>query len=354
METINLVILSRDVDYSLALGEALSVGKNSFIVRICKSEEEISEIAEFDLLLMDLDGKFADGKFAGDKRVIKLTGSRSDADMNIESMSFALYKYARVQELSAGMLLYYSMLTGKKNVALPDAKSKIIALCSGKGGVGKTTVAFGVGQALRRHFSKSVLYLSMEEIESTLLYIKGREEGPSICEYLYYLLKPGGNKPDAEAFTIHDKYGVCAFMPDKSANRLRELDAAELAAFLSEISTNGAWDYILADMGECFGKEAKWIFDACHKAAVIMPPEGKADERERRFLNCLRFAMGNGHEEKLVFVRNKAFEREEPDESGTVYVDFDSDSINATGETVEISIDQDFGSGIRELVKKIM
>ncbi|MCL1982256.1 MAG: AAA family ATPase [Clostridiales bacterium] len=354
MEIINLAIFSRDQDYGLALGEALSVQKNNFIVEVCKDEQELSKIAKFDLLLYDCEGSGA-SSFPSDKRAIKLTGCRADAALDIDNLDFTLYKYSKVQELCADIALYYSLLTGKANYSMAGAESKIIAFCSSKGGVGKTTVAFGTAQALRRHGSKSVLYVSMEEIESTLLYIKGRGDGPGLCEYLYHLLKPNGKKPDSEAFMISDKHGVHAFMPDKGANRLRELDVLEMAQFFKEISGSGAWDYILVDMGECFGEEVSWVFSACHKIAVVLPSGRRTDERESRFMDYLRFTIGEGGGDKLVEVRNKALDREGAMESeGAVYVDFDSDSIDTGGETVDISIDQDFGSGVRELMKKIM
>jgi len=389
MEMIDLIIFSRDNDYGLALGEALSVYKNNFIVRVCRNESELLGIHDFDLLILDSDCIEMGEKFEGDKRVIRLSESQSDVTRFCESslhktdepspcLNSVLYKYSSVQELAAGILLYYSLLTGKENFLWSGEKSKIIAFCSAKGGVGKTTIAFGAGQALRRYYSKSVLYLSMEEIESTLLYMKGREsgfengfeEGRGLCEYLYYLFKTEGHKPDAEAFMLCDKFGVKAFMPGRGRNRLRELDSEKMALFFKEISESGAYDYILVDMGESFGDEVKWIFNICHKIVVVSPPEGEHDERQSRFLKYLQFVVGKSSENTIIPVVNKINDREDikdrkdrkdikdredvlnDDES--VYIEFDPDSIDGSGEIIEISIDQDFGAGIKNLVKKII
>jgi len=355
MGIIDLLIFSDDSDFSLAFAESLAQLKNNFIVTVCGNENELLQKQDFDLLLLDSENELACERFGGDKRVIKLTESYQDAAKDIESMTFILYKYSGIQVIAADILLYYSMLSGKKSYAWSVKSPKIILFCGAKGGVGKTTVAFGIGQALRRYYSKSVLYLSMEEIESTLLYIRGKENGFGLCEYLYYLFKKDGSRPDAEAFMIHDKYGIGAFMPDMGINRLRELNAEEVAIFLKEISDTGSYDFILIDMGETFIKDMIWLFNICHKVVAVLTPNGEADEREQRFIKYLRFILGNECCEKSVIAYNKTVDRECTFEAdGRIYIDFDKDSIDDSGDMIEISIDQDFGAGIKALVKRMM
>ena len=355
METIALVILSYDWDYSFALGEALSVLKNNYIVSVCKDEAELSRVTGYDILLLDLEGQDAGSEYFNDKRTIKLTESRNSETRDIDKMDFTLYKFSKVMDISSDIMLYHGQLTGKRKLSWANEQSKIIVFASSRGGVGKTTVAFGVGQGLRRYYSKSVLYLCLEEIESTLHYMKGREGGPCICEYLYRLFKPGSKKPDFGAFMTRDRYGVCAFMPDKAINRLRELDVGEMELFLSEISNSGAWEYILVDTGECFSDEIKFFLDICNKAVVVLPPEEDAGERETRFMNYLHHVMGKGADERLLTVCNKSAGRGGTEGAGRrIYIESDKGSLDSSGETIEISIDQDFGSGIRELVKNIV
>ena len=355
MDIINLIIYSDDNDYSLALGEMLSTLTDNFIIRVCGDEKELLETGNFDLLILDTCETGISEKFSNDKRVIRLADSCSEVVKNPETPEFVLYKYSGVKELASDILLYYSMLTGKKKFSRADIKSKVVAFCGGMGGVGKTAVSLASGQALRRYYSKSVLYISMEEIESTLLYINNREDGFGLCEYLYYLFKNDDKKPDCGAFMIFDKYGIGAFRPDKGRNRLRELDTEKLNVFFKEVSENGGYDYILVDMGECLGDEAKWILSICHKAAVVLSADFEKNERQKRFLNYLNFIMGESWEKKRINVINKVADRENADEEeNTVYIDFDVDSIINTGEVVEISIDQDFGTGIKDLAKKIL
>ena len=355
MVFINLSIFSGDRDYCLAFAESLSILKSNIVVNIIKDESELLLAGDFDLLILDLESEAVPEKFRADKRVLRMTDHYPNAVQNIESMNFVLYKYSGIQALAADILLYYSLLTGRKNISWSADSPRIIVFCGGKGGVGKTTLTFSTGQALRRYYNKAVLYLSMEEIESTPLYVEDGEERLSVCEYLYYLFKKEGNKPDNEAFMIRDRFGIEAFKPDAGRNRLRELSTEETAAFLNEISAVGSYDYILMDMGECFSEEMKWVFGLCHKAVVVLSPGGDTDAREQRFLKYLRFVMGGGSEEKEVIVHNKVLERDGvPETEGRILVDFDEDSIDKSGEAIEISIDQDLGSGIKELVKRVL
>ena len=355
METIDLAVYTGDSDYDLALGQGLSTYKNNFIVKVCGNESEISRVPDFDLLITGSGGSGTAEKLNGDRRVIRLTDSYSDVVKDIESMNFVLYKYDGIEKLSADILLYYSMLTGKRNFSWANIKSKIIVFCGCTGGVGKTTVTFGAAQALCRYYSKSVLYISLEEIESTLRYIEGHGDGFGLCEYLYYLFKQGGKKPDAGAFMIRDKYGVSAFKPDKGRNRLRELDSEKMAGFLKEISESGSFDYILLDTGECFSEEIKWIFKICDKIAVILSPDGAGDEREQRFLTYLNFITGSMFSDKHVTARNKVVAGEETEtDDGIICLDFDDDSIRDFDGIIEVSIDQDFGTGIKKLTKEIL
>ena len=355
MVFIKLSIFSDDMDYSLAFAESLSVLKSNILVNVVKDESELLADSNFDLLILDTENEASSEKFATDRRVLKMTDSYADSAKSIESMAFVLYKYSGIQELAADILLYHSLLTGKKSFSWSADSPKIIVFCSVKGGVGKTTIAFCVGQALRRYYSKSVLYLSMEEIESTPLYIEDSETRLSICEYLYYLFKAGGNRPDNEAFMIYDRFGMAAFKPDTGKNRLRELSTEEMALLLKEMSAIGSYDYILIDMGECLSEETKWVFGFCHKTVAVLSPECDTDMRERRFLKCLNYAMASESGERVVNVWNKIIDRDcGSDNDGRILVDFDEESIYKSGEVTEISIDQDLGSGIKSLVKRVL
>ena len=358
METINLIIHSHDNDYGLALGEALSVYKNNFIVKVCRLPEEVPAV--FDLIVLDSGDGDISGKYAKDK-TIKLTESRADHIKDIESKTFVLYKYMNVKELAADIILYYSLLTGKRNFSRAGEKTKVMTFCGAKGGVGKTTVALGLGQALRRYHSKSVLYLSMEETESTLLYMERRCDGLDLCAYLYYLFKQGGGKPDSEAFMVSDKYGVKAFMPAFGLNKIRELDDGKMSLFFEELAACGAYDYILVDMGESFNRGTKWIFNISSKIIVVSDSGRTKNVRESRYLEYLKFVVGNdASETDIITVRNKVVDGEDedagdPDEGdGLVYIEFDPDSMENFGAISEISIDRDFGVGIKRLMKLVV
>jgi len=348
MEIIKLLIHSRDADYSLALAEALTVLRSNFIVTLCGFDA--------DLAATDCDLIISDSKTAAcDKRVIGLTDSYTDVRKNIEAPDFVLYKYSGLGELSSDILLYYSLITGKRNFSLPKDCAKVIVFCSASGGAGKTTIAFAAAQALRRYCSKSAIYISAEEFESTLTYMEGKDDGLSLCEYLYFIFKREGNIPAAEAFMVFDKYGTGAFMPGEGKNRIKELTAAETAEFFKFITESGSYDYILVDAGECFTPQTESILRSCHRAVAVLPGPGEPDEREKRFIRYLNFILGDKASEKIVIARNKITNSDnEPKEEGHIYIDFDPESFDSSRGITEISIDSDFGTGIKELVKRVL
>jgi len=377
MEIINLAIFSCDKDYGLALGETISVYKNNFIVNVYSSRH-LADIVDFDILLFDLDSLGSENiesdlfneKFKADKRVIKLVESQVDTVCDIELMKFALYKYLSVREIASNILLYHSLLTGKNTFLWNNEKAKFIAFCSAGGGVGKTTVALATGQAIRRYYGKSVLYLNFEEIESTLLYMKANNENLNIGTYLYYLFKAEAAKPAVSAFTICDKFGVNAFMPDKGINRLRELDSEKMALFVKELSECGEYDYILVDMGESLSENVRWIFQGCHKIVTVLSANEQSQEsymdsvsethnrlskREERYLEYLQFVVGELKSDAVISVKNMVkgddviFDDEE-----NICIELDTASIAEADDLIEISLERDFGVGIKKLMKKVL
>ena len=369
MEIIKIIIYTKDNDYDIALSEAISLFRTKFIFKVCKDESELDALLAqdksepqntFDLIMLDF---VSDSIKVGakDKRAVWLSEKHEECIKDIDFMNFVLYKFSAVQELTNDLLLYYSMLCGKKRFVPSNEDIKMIAFCGTKGGVGKTTVAFGVGQALRRYYAKSVLYLSFEQIESTLLYMKKRDDCLDIGAYLYYLFKPEGSVLDASAFMINDKFGVKAFVPTQGFNELRELDSDKLTSFLEELINSDAYDYMLLDMGESLNKEAKYILNLCDKVVVISGHDASNCARSKRYIHCLKHIIGENTDElseqksNLIIVHNNITEPEELAFDDTnIYIEFDPESIDKSGEVIEISIDRDLGIGIKELVKRLI
>lgn len=383
MEIIKIIIYTKDNDYDIALSEAISLFNTKLIFKVCKDKNELEILLKkdeaesqntFDLLLLD----FNDEKLVKDKRVVLLSETYADGIKDMDKMKFVLYKFGSVQELTNDLLLYYSMIFGKKRFVPSIEDIKLIAFCGAKGGVGKTTVALGASQALRRYYSKAVLYLSFEQIESTLSYMEKRDDSLDMGRYLYYLFKSEGNTPDASAFMTNDKFGVKAFVPTQGLNELCELDTDRITMLLEEIINSDVFDYILFDMGESLGNEAKYLLNLCDKIVVVAGSEGHDGVREKRYMNCLKHIVGcNSYETSsknnefrdevssddmrdeqktnLITVYNNITEPEElAFDDKNIYIEYDPESIDKSGDVIEISIDRDLGIGIKELVKKLI
>jgi cellulose biosynthesis protein BcsQ len=198
--------------------------------------------------------------------------------------------------------------------------------------------------------------------------MKKSEDYLDIGAYLYYLFKPDGITPDASAFMTNDKFGMRAFVPTQGLNELCELDSDKITSFLEELINSGAYDYILIDMGESLNKEAKYILNLCDKVIVVSGHESGGCARTNRYLRCIKHIIGENIEpadesvdsknddvtNNLIVVYNNITEPEELAFDDTnIYIEYDPESIDKSGDVFEVSIDRDLGIGIKELVKKL-
>jgi len=170
------------------------------------------------------------------------------------------------------------------------------------------------------------------------------------------LFKDETKTPDQESFMIWDSYGINAFKPDKGKNRLKELNKDQLAAFFNAVTAEGRYDYVLADLGDHFSDESLWMIRQCDKIVSIVSEPQRQSERQERFTAYLRFALGNRVESDLICVHNMNRTKEDATFSFAedICIDYDPDSIAADGDIYSISIDQDFGIGIKALSQKLI
>lgn len=74
----------------------------------------------------------------------------------------SIYKYTNVKEI-------FSVIHGEAGIAVPTVSSsdgtKVVLVTAAAGGVGKTTVAFGIASSLSNHFKK-VLYINVDYLQT--------------------------------------------------------------------------------------------------------------------------------------------------------------------------------------------
>lgn len=299
MENIKLAIITKDREYGRALGFALIDVYKNFTVTLYQSEPVHKRLTAFDLVLTDIG-------IDKQKNVIFLVEKPSMMEKNEEEQDFRLYKYGNVRQLAGELLFIYSYLTGRKALPIKKKDMKLIAFCAMEGGTGCTAVAIALARELSRFHDKKVMYLSLEELESTLDYMEGFSEGKSIGEYLYHLFNQEGQNgiPFIESFLIFDDHGVEAFLPSPGRNVLKSLSPQEMQIFISAVMDAGRYDVLVLDLGFCLDKNVLSCYEMANHICMVANQETSMS-REERFIDYLTFLKGEKLTERIVKILNR-------------------------------------------------
>ncbi len=306
MENIKLAVITKDKEYGRALGFALVDVYKNFTVTLYQSEPVHSQLESFDLILKDYE------KGDHNRRYIYLVEKPSLTEKNYEEQDFRLYKYSNVRQLVGELLFIYSSVTGRKAIPIKNQEMRIIAFCGVEGGAGCTTASIALAQELQRFHGKRVMYLSLEEMESTLEYMEPFPDGKSISEYLYHLFneKEEDRLPFIESFLVCDHYGVDAFLPSPGRNALKSLNAEEIQLFIGAVMDTGRYDILILDLGCSLDKNALCCYEMANNICLIAKEE-KMNYKEGRFLEYLIFLKGEELVDRMAKVINGYVEKEE-------------------------------------------
>lgn len=361
MENIKLAIISGDRDYGRALSLALVDVYKNFTITLYQSDPLHNQLDAFDLVLTDTDTDIG-GK------IIFLAEKPSLTDQDYENKVFRLYRYSNVRQLAGELLFIYGFLTGRKAVPIKNHDMKITVFAAAEGGAGCTSAAMAFAQELKRFRSKRVLYLSLEELESTLEYMQPFPEGKSLSEYLYHLFDEdeSGRMPFIESFLVFDFYGVDAFLPAPGRNLLKSLTGEEMLQFLGAAMDTGRYDFFVIDAGCSLEKSALCCYEMAGDICLVSRQE-ESCYKEERMLEYLMFLEG----EKVVDRIGKVVNRYEPPEAPQTAessqeqkeepllpvlakLSLDPESFSTQEGIKCISLDGRYGQGIREMTEAIL
>lgn len=359
MENIKLAIITGDKDYGRALSLALVDIYKNFTVTLYQSEPVHSQLDGFDLVLKDW-AEEEGGMY------IYLVEKPSLVDRDYENKIFRLYKYCNVRQLAGELLFIYTALTGRKAVPIKNQDAKIVAFGSTEGGVGCTSAAIAFAQELKRFHDKKVIYLSLEELESTLEYMEPFPGGKSIGEYLYFLFDDSGRErmPFIESFLVFDYYGVDAFLPSLGRNLLKTLNEEEMQFFISAVMDTGRYDFLVIDSGCSLDKNTVCCYEMANHICLISNGQSFG-KKEERFLEYMVFQKGETIIDRMAKVVNYYSEPEpqtdetsDQDEEDILRVicrlPEEDASFSIQNGIRTISPDGAYGEGIKVLVDSIL
>ena len=347
MENIKIALITEDRAYGRALGLALVDVYRNFTVTLFQSAPVHNELDRMDLVLSD-SGK---GIRIHGKHIL-LTEKQSQIDRNYEDNIYKLYKYTNVRSLAAELLFIYTSITGRKAVPVRNTGAKIVLFGAVEGGTGCTSAAMAFAREMSRFHGKKVMYISLEEIESTSEYVGNTASAKSISEYLYYLFNTDDDQhfPFLESFTVSDRFGVDAFVPSPGRNVLNSLNKEEMQYFVSAALDTGSYDIMVIDASNNIGKAAVTCYEMANNICMVTRNSG-TEYKEDRFLEYFTFLKGEKILDRMGRVMN-FYDGQEHDIGllrTVAQLPYDPEAFSVHDGIRVISPDGAYGEGIRHL-----
>ncbi len=332
MENIRIALITKDKEYGRALGLALVDVYRNFTVTLFNSVPVHNELDTMDIVLSDIS---EDYEICG--KNIFLTEKNSQVDRNYEEGYFCVYKYSNVRQLAGELLFIYSAVTGRKAAPIRNVNAKIIVFGAVEGGCGCTSAAMGFARELRRFHEKKVMYLSLEELESTTNYMEQFSEGKSVSDYLYYLLNSTADDkfPFLESYILVDEFGVEAFVPSPGRNVMKSLSPEEMQFFIGAVLDTGGYDMMIIDAGCSLEKSILTCYEMANNIFLVSSRENKI--KEGRFIEYLMYSKGEKVSDRVVQVE----------------LPLDPESFTIQGNIRNIKPEGVFGKKIKEMTDSI-
>lgn len=323
MEHITIALVSDDQAYGKALGLGLLHVCRSFLIRLFTPQQFLQDDHEssFDLVLWDgeapeeLSEEMTEKLNAEQENILKLVEKPSMIKKDFHKKEFCLYRYSCAQAFVADLFEIYGKLTGRRPVNVVRQNVRIFAFTSWEGGAGCTTAAVSVGRELCRYHQKKVLYLSLEEVESTENFFSSYSGAKSLGRYLYHLFhdREGEEQPPQlpflDGYVIRDEFGLEAFAPTRGRNPLRELEPEEFFLFLESLMNSGRYDTILLDVGSALSSLDLASIELAEKVCLIAAAQGSTF-REAQYMQYLICRCSEAVLEKFIKVANRVAEAE--------------------------------------------
>lgn len=367
MDIIDIGLIVEDIEYGRALCTALALNQRNLSVKLYEKNEDLAFEGAHDIIVCDR-------KIQREINYVRLSEKKAECEQDPEERSVVIYKYSSVKSIAAAILDAYSIFTGRKVISVKRADVNILVFCSWQGGCGCTSVSMAMAQEMKRFYGRKVLYISLEEIESTALYMKNDPDKGTLSEYLYYLFY-GKEKVcrNTENFLVTDTYGIKAFCPTAGRNPLKQLKKEEFIVFMNSVIESGIFTDIILDAGNSAGDTAGWACGISQKTCVVFEEEN-GNTKKDSFIKALISSGIKDTDYHPLMICNKYLEKEEKEEayetavtdenaksyihgteteSGALILEFDPESFEKEEGLRMIHTDRGLGAGIRQLHEKL-
>ena len=290
---------------------------------------------------------------------IQLVEKQSMINKDYDDNIYKLYKYSNVRNLAGELLFIYANLTGRKAVPMRNANARVVVFGAVEGGVGCTSAAMAFAQEMSRFHNKKVIYITLEEIESTMEYMDKSVSGKNISEYLYYLFNCDNDQhfPFLESFIVTDKYGVNAFLPSPGRNLLNSLSKEEMQYFVSAVLDTGSFDVMVIDASNNLGKSAMTCYEMANNICMITK-YNSLKYKEEKFLEYFMFLKGEKILDRMAKIVTFCNDDAEIDNNEILRVvckmPYDPDSFSACNGVREIRSDGKYGNNIKQLAEAVL
>lgn len=358
MKTITICLVTKDLEFGKALANSLQFFSKHFTVTLQSNKlvpkETTAPFDQFDICLTD-------DRNINLSNAVYLSEDPQDELTDIEHKCFVAYKYHHVSHISTMLRLAHSIFANTEMISDDTAQTTLVSVCASAGGVGCTSVALGICQELSRFYGEKVLYVSLEEFESTSIYFRCRAiELNNITKYLYEVITNDHRPiPASDGFMTTDIHGISAFFPARGRNPLRECNTNEFIEFTNAITKANLFTYIILDCGNGLDPA---IETAMNLSAITYLVKGntKNSNRQEAYLRAVAYRTNESTGGFMKQIQNfyEEPESEEIDEgidpiADTLNIELDFESFIYREEQIELSLDKAFGQGIHQIVKEL-
>jgi hypothetical protein len=361
MKKISILLWTKDTEYGSALAMSLNNLSKRFSIRMvqaCDESCEALEKGDYDLVLTDDMSKPI-------PKSVYLTEDYPSQRIQAERWIFVVYKYQPAGSIAKVLRMAHSVFSGTGMASDEALRCNIVTICSPTGGSGCTTVTLGICQELKRFHQCEVLYVSLEEFESTADYFPSTGfPSVNITRYLYLLLNHENTKDlDPESCMCQNEYGVYAFQPAMGRNPLRELDCWAFTQFINRIAEKSIFSYIVIDCGSGFDEAVKAAMQLSGEVCCLTS-RSTPSHRISSYMRHVTVASGMDSGD-VRWIRNFC-ETDDPGEDadfcgaeeawirkGRHQVPLDGSSISYKEGSKSISLNKKLGHGINCIVQQI-